>query len=68
MSDEVVAVGTQVDNSLGVVNYDAGTSTWPVRPVGDSRRFMWIGPTAPPIGGDYMTDGWDLFTNTAPGS
>ena len=68
LAAEIGSLGTQVDNSLGVVNYDAGTSSWPLRPVGDSRRFMWIGPTAPPVGGGYMTDGWDLYANTSPGS
>jgi hypothetical protein len=66
MAADAAALGAQVAASLGVVNYDTTTSSWPPRPAGDPRRFMWFGPTAPPVGGDYMVDGLDVFANTNP--
>lgn len=52
-------------SSLGVVSYDSGASSWPTRPA-DSRVYMWVGPTAPPVGGGYMQDGKDIWLNTVP--
>lgn len=48
--------------SLGVVRYDAGTSSWPTRP-SDGRVYAWVGPSVP----SGMAAG-DLFFNTSPGS
>jgi hypothetical protein len=66
LSDQVTAQAVMIGNSLAVVNYDTGTSTWPTRPAGDTRRFAWIGPTAPPTGGDYMLDNYDIYLATTP--
>lgn len=66
LADQIDAQGVMIGNSLAVVNYDTGTSTWPTRPVGDTRRFAWLGPTAPPIGGDYMVDNYDFYLTTTP--
>ncbi|MFG2001676.1 hypothetical protein ACGFNU_21250 [Spirillospora sp. NPDC048911] len=55
-----------LSNSVGTVRYDAGTSSWPERP-DDSRTYLWIGPTAPSIGGGTgMVDGVDLWINPTP--
>lgn len=59
------AQATLIDSSMGVVSYDAAASSWPARPA-DSRVYMWIGPTAPPVGGGYMQDGKDVWLNTVP--
>lgn len=54
-----------LSNSVGTVRYDSTTSSWPERPV-DSRTYLWIGPTAPTIGGTGMVDGVDLWINPTP--
>lgn len=66
MADQITAQAVMIGNSLAVVNYDTATSTWPTRPAGDSRRFAWLGPTPPSIGGDYMVDGFDIYLATTP--
>lgn len=66
MADQLDAQAVMIGNSLAVVNYDTGASLWPVRPVGDTRRFAWLGPTPPPIGGDYMVDNFDIYLTTTP--
>lgn len=52
-------------SSLGIVEYDSGTASWPNRP-SDSRIYMWVGPSNPPIGGGYMQDGRDFWLNPTP--
>lgn len=66
LSDQLTEQAVMIGNSLAVVNYDAVNSEWPTRPAGDARRFAWCGPSAPPIGGDYMVDGFDFYLTTAP--
>lgn len=66
MADQLAAQAVMIGNSLAVVNYDTATSTWPTRPAGDSRRFAWLGPTSPPIGGSYMVDNFDMYLTTTP--
>lgn len=51
--------------SLGIVEYDSGTASWPTRP-SDSRIYVWVGPSNPPIGGGYMQDGRDFWLNPTP--
>lgn len=65
-ADQLVAQAVMIGNSLAVVNYDTDASEWPIRPAGDSRRFAWLGPTPPPIGGDYMVDNFDIYLTTTP--
>lgn len=68
LTDLIATVTDQqslISNSPGVVEYDTGTSSWPVRP-SDSRLYLWVGPTAPPVGGSYMQDGRDIWINTNP--
>lgn len=50
-------------SSLGIVEYADGA--WPDRP-SDSRIYMWVGPTAPTIGGTGMQDGRDFWLNPTP--
>lgn len=62
---DVATLQDQVASSLGVVEYDTTTSSWPLRPT-DSRVYMWIGSTAPPIGGGYAQAGRDIWFNGNP--
>jgi hypothetical protein len=62
MLDTVAALQNLAASSLGVVEYSSG---WPTRPE-DSRIIVWVGPTAPPIGGGYMQDGRDFWLNPTP--
>lgn len=69
LTDLIAQVGglqTLISNSPGAVEYDTETSSWPTRPDGDSRWYLWVGPTAPPVGTPYMQDGRDVWINTAP--
>lgn len=52
-------------SSLGIIEYDSGTASWPTRP-SDSRIYMWVGPSNPPVGGGYMQDGRDFWLNPIP--
>jgi hypothetical protein len=52
-------------SSLGIVEYDSVGATWPDRP-SDSRIYMWVGPTAPTVGGTGMQDGRDFWLNPVP--
>jgi hypothetical protein len=54
-----------VATSLGIVEYDTDASSWPTRPT-DSRIYMWVGPSAPPVGAPYMQDGRDFWLNPTP--
>jgi hypothetical protein len=66
--DQIATVSAQqglVASSLGVVEYNAAGASWPLRPL-DGRLYLWVGPTAPPVGGGYMQDGRDLWANTDP--
>jgi hypothetical protein len=52
-------------SSLGIVEYDSVASSWPERP-SDSRIYMWVGPSAPTVGGTGMQDGRDFWLNPTP--
>jgi hypothetical protein len=56
---------TLAASSLGIVEYDTATSSWPDRP-SDSRIYMWVGPSAPTTGGTGMQDGRDFWLNPTP--
>lgn len=60
----VTALTEMVQNSMGAVVCNAGTSSWPERPAGDSRLFQWVGPSVPTAGAPYMEEG-DLWVNTS---
>lgn len=60
----VTTLTTMVQATAGVVVYNAGTSSWPERPAGDSRIFQWVGPSVPTAGAPYMEEG-DLWVNTS---
>ena len=61
----VSALQTAAGNSLGVLVKDPDTGDWPTRPT-DSRPYMWIGDSAPPVGGDYAVAGRDIWFNQNP--
>ena len=63
--DQVNGLQTLAGSSLGIVEYDSTGGTWPNRP-SDSRIYMWVGPTAPPVGSPYMADGRDFWLNPNP--
>jgi hypothetical protein len=65
LTDTVTSLQTLAATSLGIVEYDADSASWPARP-SDSRIYMWVGPTAPPVGGGYMQDGRDFWLNPNP--
>lgn len=79
LADTVVAnraslldlIGTVADlqtlnaTSLGVVEYDTVAGAYPLRPA-DSRIYVWVGSTAPPVGGGYMQGGRDFWLNPTP--
>lgn len=68
LADQAETIGVQqalIASSAGIIEYDTGTGSWPVRP-SDSRFYFWLGPTAPPVGGGYMQDGRDMWANTSP--
>lgn len=52
-------------SSLGIVEYDSESSSWPERPA-DSRIYVWVGPTAPSVGAPYMQNGRDFWLNPVP--
>jgi len=54
-----------VASSLGIIEYDSVGAAWPDRPE-DSRIYMWVGPTAPTVGGTGMQDGRDFWLNPVP--
>lgn len=62
--ETVTALTTMVQNTKGTVVYNAGSSSWPERPTGDSRIFEWVGPSVPAAGTPYMEEG-DLWVNTS---
>ncbi|TYK45148.1 hypothetical protein [Actinomadura decatromicini] len=64
LTTTVTALTTMVQNSGGMVVYNAATSSWPQRPAGDSRLFQWVGPSVPTAGTPYMEEG-DLWVNTS---
>lgn len=65
--DQVTTLQDQVANSLGVVVKDTATGTWPTRPAAATARpYMWIGDSAPPIGGSYAVAGRDIWFNPNP--
>lgn len=66
LSDLETRVTTYADTvsggqSLGLVVHDG--DSWPARPVG-AAAVMWIGPTAPAIGGIGAADGVDMWVPT----
>lgn len=61
----VTDLQTLAASSLGIVEYDTDTTSWPTRP-SDSRIYMWVGPSAPPVGGGYMQDGRDFWLSPTP--
>lgn len=65
LTAEVASLSALVASSLGVVEYDSTNSTWPTRPT-DGRVYMWVGTTAPPVGGGYMQSGRDIWLNQDP--
>lgn len=65
LTSTVDAQAALLGGSMGVVRYNADTSSWPTRP-SDSRPYLWVGPTAPQIGGGYMQDGVDYWLNPTP--
>lgn len=65
LTNAVTSLQDLVASSLGIVEYDSGSSSWPMRP-SDSRIYMWVGPTAPPVGAPYMQDGRDFWLNPTP--
>jgi hypothetical protein len=67
VTEDVTSLATLASTSLGVVVYDSGSSSWPDRP-SDSRVYMWVGPTAPAVGGTGMVDGKDFWLNPVPAS
>lgn len=64
-ADAIASLQDLVASSLGIVEYDSGSSSWPTRPA-DSRVYMWVGPSAPPVGGGYMQDGRDFWLSPTP--
>lgn len=66
MADQLDELSSRVDASMGVVSYDTVGLSWPARPTGDSRRYAWLGPTAPTVGGTGMIENFDIWFNTAP--
>jgi hypothetical protein len=64
LTGAVDALQTAQANSLGVL-VKAGDGSWPTRPT-DSRPYMWIGDTAPPVGGSYAIAGLDIWFNQNP--
>ena len=68
MAEQLDANSTLLNASLGVVSYDAASSSWPDRPTGDTRRYAWFGPSAPTVGGTGMVENFDIWFNTAPAS
>lgn len=65
VTNTVDSLQTLNASSLGVVEYDSVNNAWPTRPT-DSRIYMWVGSTAPPVGGGYMQDGRDFWLNPNP--
>lgn len=65
LTTQVTSQSALVASSLGVVEYDSASSSWPTRP-SDSRIYVWVGPSAPPVGGGYMQDGRDFWLQPNP--
>lgn len=61
----VTALQDLAASSLGIIEYDSVSAAWPDRPE-DSRIYMWVGPTAPTIGGTGMQDGRDFWLSPVP--
>lgn len=66
LTDTVNGLQTLAASSLGVVEYDTVAGAWPERPSGDPRIIVWVGPSAPPVGGTGMQDGRDFWLNPTP--
>lgn len=66
LTDQVNALQTIAGSSLGVVEYDPVAGAWPQRPTGDSRIIVWVGSSAPSVGGTGMQDGRDFWLNPTP--
>lgn len=65
LTNAVASLQGLAATSLGIVEYDSGSSSWPTRPA-DSRIYVWVGSTAPPVGSGYMQDGRDFWLNPTP--
>lgn len=65
LTNAVTSLQDLVASSPGIVEYNADDASWPERPT-DSRIYIWVGPTAPSVGGTGMQDGRDFWLNPVP--
>lgn len=65
LTNAVTSLQDLVASSLGIVEYDSVSASWPERPT-DSRIYVWVGPTAPAAGAPYMQNGRDFWLNPTP--
>ncbi len=60
-------INTLLRSTDAVINYNTGTSSYPVRTTATtdtSRPVRWRGPVAPTIGGAYAVDNLDVWEMT----
>jgi hypothetical protein len=58
---------TQIATSPAFISYNTGTSSYPSRTTvtsSSTRVVIWIGPTAPSVGGTGAVDGVDVWWRT----